>query len=173
MEEKAINEGAEYIILNKDGHKIYVDMYDIDDILPVQEVIFQGTNKKGMIYTVMFKDKSFWQIIMDDEDLTIFKNSTMLLQELAAFLIENSSPSETSGRSAISSVDIFLKVNIISLSNSEIFLTIWPFSKQSFKILNELSGIKFFKILISWEWQRLRIDVALANLEFKGIESSL
>ena len=74
MEEKAINEGAEYIILNKDGHKIYVDMYDIDDILPVQEVIFQRTNKKGMIYTVMFKDKSFWQIIMDDEDLTIFKN---------------------------------------------------------------------------------------------------
>ena len=74
MEEKAINEGAEYIILNKDGHKIYVDMYDIDDILPVQEVIFQGTNKKGMICTVMFKDKSFWQIIMDDEDLTIFKN---------------------------------------------------------------------------------------------------
>ena len=49
-------------------------MYDIDDILPVQEVIFQGTNKRGMIYTVMFKDKSFWQIIMDDEDLTIFKN---------------------------------------------------------------------------------------------------
>ena len=74
MEEKAINEGAEYIILNKDGHKIYVDMYDIDDILLVQEVIFQRTNKKGMIYTVMFKDKSFWQIIMDDEDLTIFKN---------------------------------------------------------------------------------------------------
>ena len=74
MEEKAINEGAEYIILNKDGHKIYVDMYDIDDILQVQEVIFQGTNKRGMIYTVMFKDKSFWQIIMDDEDLTIFKN---------------------------------------------------------------------------------------------------
>ena len=74
MEEKAINEGAEYIILNKDGRKIYVDMYDIDDILPVQEVIFQGTNKKSMIYTVMFKDKSFWQIIMDDEDLTIFKN---------------------------------------------------------------------------------------------------
>ena len=74
MEEKAINEGAEYIILNKDGHKIYVDMYDIDDILPVQEVILQGTNKKSMIYTVMFKDKSFWQIIMDDEDLTIFKN---------------------------------------------------------------------------------------------------
>lgn len=74
MEEKAINEGAEYIILNKDGHKIYVDMYDIDDILPVQEVIFQETNKKAMIYTVMFKDKSFWQIIMDDEDLTIFKN---------------------------------------------------------------------------------------------------
>ena len=74
MEEKAINEGAEYIILNKDGHKIYVDMYDIDDILPVQEVILQGTNKRGMIYTVMFKDKSFWQIIMDDEDLTIFKN---------------------------------------------------------------------------------------------------
>ena len=74
MEEKAINEGAEYIILNKDGRKIYVDMYDIDDILPVQEVIFQGTNKKGMIYTVMFKDKSSWQIIMDDEDLTIFKN---------------------------------------------------------------------------------------------------
>lgn len=74
MEEKAINEGAEYIILNKDGRKIYVDMYDIDDILPVQEVIFQETNKKAMIYTVMFKDKSFWQIIMDDEDLTIFKN---------------------------------------------------------------------------------------------------
>lgn len=74
MEEKAINEGAEYIILNKDGRKIYVDMYDIDDILPVQEVIVQGTNKKAMIYTVMFKDKSFWQIIMDDEDLTIFKN---------------------------------------------------------------------------------------------------
>ena len=74
MEEKAINEGAEYIILNKDGHKIYVDMYDIDDILPVHEVILQGTNKKAMIYTVMFKDKSFWQIIMDDEDLTIFKN---------------------------------------------------------------------------------------------------
>ena len=74
MEEKAINEGAEYIILNKDGHKIYVDMYDIDDILPVQEVILQGTNKKAMIYTVMFKDKSFWQIIMNDEDLTIFKN---------------------------------------------------------------------------------------------------
>lgn len=74
MEEKAINEDAEYIILNKDGRKIYVDMYDIDDILPVQEVIFQGTNKKAMIYTVMFKDKSFWQIIMDDEDLTIFKN---------------------------------------------------------------------------------------------------
>ena len=74
MEEKAINEGAEYIILNKDGRKIYVDMYDIDDILPVQEVIFQETNKKAMIYTVMFKDKSFWQIIMDDEDLIIFKN---------------------------------------------------------------------------------------------------
>ena len=74
MEEKAINEGAEYIILNKDGRKIYVDMYDIDDILPVQEVILQGTNKKAMIYTVMFKDKSFWQIIMDDEDLTMFKN---------------------------------------------------------------------------------------------------
>lgn len=74
MEEKAINEGAEYIILNKDGRKIYVDMYDIDDILPVQEVIVQGTNKKAMIYTVMFKDKSFWQIIMDNEDLEIFKN---------------------------------------------------------------------------------------------------
>ena len=74
MEEKAINEGAEYIILNKDGHKIYVDMYDIDDILPVEEVIFQETNKKAMICTVMFKDKSFWKIIMDDEDLTIFKN---------------------------------------------------------------------------------------------------
>lgn len=74
MEEKVINESAEYIILNKDGRKIYVDMYDIDDILPVQEVILQGTNKKAMIYTVMFKDKSFWQIIMDDEDLTIFKN---------------------------------------------------------------------------------------------------
>lgn len=74
MEEKAINEGAEYIILNKDGRKIYVDMYDIDDILPVQEVILQGTNKKAMIYTVMFKDKSFWQIIMDDEDLIMFKN---------------------------------------------------------------------------------------------------
>lgn len=73
-EEKAINEGAEYIILNKDGHKIYVDMYDIDDILPLQEVIFQGTNKKAMIYTVMFKDKSFWKIIMNDEDLKIFKN---------------------------------------------------------------------------------------------------
>ena len=73
-EEKAINEGAEYIILNKDGHKIYVDMYDIDDILPLQEVIFQGNNKKTMIYTVMFKDKSFWQIIMNDEDLKIFKN---------------------------------------------------------------------------------------------------
>lgn len=73
-EEKAINEGAEYIILNKDGHKIYVDMYDIDDILPVQEVVFQGNNKKAMIYTVMFKDKSFWQIIMNDEDLKIFKN---------------------------------------------------------------------------------------------------
>jgi hypothetical protein len=73
-EEKAINEGAEYIILNKDGHKIYVDMYDIDDILPLQEVIFQGNNKKAMIYTVMFKDKSFWQIIMNDEDLKIFKN---------------------------------------------------------------------------------------------------
>lgn len=74
MEEKVINESAEYIILNKDGRKIYVDMYDIDDILPVQEVILQGTNKKAMIYTVMFKDKSFWQIIMDDEDLTMFKN---------------------------------------------------------------------------------------------------
>lgn len=73
-EEKAINEGAEYIILNKDGHKIYVDMYDIDDILPLQEVIFQGNNKRAMIYTVMFKDKSFWQIIMNDEDLKIFKN---------------------------------------------------------------------------------------------------
>lgn len=73
-EEKAINEGAEYIILNKDGHKIYVDMYDIDDILPLQEVIFQETNKKTMVYTVMFKDKSFWQIIMNDEDLKIFKN---------------------------------------------------------------------------------------------------
>ena len=73
-EEKAINEGAEYIILNKGGHKIYVDMYDIDDILPLQEVIFQGTNKKAMFYTVMFKDKSFWQIIMNDEDLKIFKN---------------------------------------------------------------------------------------------------
>lgn len=73
-EEKAINEGAEYIILNKDGHKIYVDMYDIDDILPLQEVIFQGTNKKAMVYTVMFKDKSFWQIIMNDEDLKIFQN---------------------------------------------------------------------------------------------------
>lgn len=74
MEEKVINESAEYIILNKDGRKIYVDMYDIDDILPVQEVILQGTNKKAMIYTVMFKDKSFWQIIMDDEDLIMFKN---------------------------------------------------------------------------------------------------
>ena len=74
MEKKVINESAKYIILNKDGRKIYVDMYDIDDILPVQEVILQGTNKKAMIYTVMFKDKSFWQIIMDDEDLTIFKN---------------------------------------------------------------------------------------------------
>lgn len=74
MEEKVINESAKYIILNKDGRKIYVDMYDIDDILPVQEVILQGTNKKAMIYTVMFKDKSFWQIIMDDEDLTMFKN---------------------------------------------------------------------------------------------------
>lgn len=73
-EEKAINEGAEYIILNKDGYKIYVDMYDIDDILPLQEVVFQGTNKKAMVYTVMFKDKSFWQIIMNDEDLKIFKN---------------------------------------------------------------------------------------------------
>lgn len=73
MEEKAINEGAEYIVLNKDGHRIYIDMYDIDDILPVQEVIFRGTNKKSMIYTVMFKDKSFWQIIMDNEDLEIFK----------------------------------------------------------------------------------------------------
>ena len=74
MEKKVINESAEYIILNKDGRKIYVDMYDIDDTLPVEEVIFQETNKKAMIYTVMFKDKSFWQIIMDDEDLTIFKN---------------------------------------------------------------------------------------------------
>ena len=27
-----------------------------------------------MVYTVMFKDKSFWQIIMNDEDLKIFKN---------------------------------------------------------------------------------------------------
>ena len=74
MEEKTINEGAEYIILNTGGHKIYVDMYDIDDILPVQEVVFQETNKKAMIYTVMFKDKSFWRIIMNDEDLKIFKN---------------------------------------------------------------------------------------------------
>lgn len=73
-EEKAINEGAEYIILNKDGHKIYVNMYDIDDILPLQEVIFRETNKKAMVYTVMFKDKSFWQIIMNDENLKIFKN---------------------------------------------------------------------------------------------------
>ena len=79
MEEKAINEGAEYIILNKDGRKIYVDMYDIDDILPVQEVIFQETNKKAMIYTVMFKDKSFWQIIMDDEDL---KKKIILLTDI-------------------------------------------------------------------------------------------
>ena len=43
-------------------------------------------------------------------DFTISKNSLILLQELAAFLIENSSPSETSGILAISSIDIFLNV---------------------------------------------------------------
>lgn len=75
MEEiKTINENAEYIIINRDGHRIYVDMYDIDDILPVQEIIFQGTNKKVMIYSVMFKDKTFWQVPMEEEDLEIFKN---------------------------------------------------------------------------------------------------
>lgn len=74
MKEKTINENAEYIILNKDGHQIYVDMYEIDDILPIQEVVFQGTNKRVMIYTVMFKDKTFWQIPVEEEDLKIFKN---------------------------------------------------------------------------------------------------
>ena len=73
MDEKAINEEAEYIILDKDGHKIYVDMYDIDDILPVQEVVFQGTNKKAMIYTVMFKDKTFWRIPINKDSIEIFE----------------------------------------------------------------------------------------------------
>ena len=37
-EEKAINEGAEYIILNKDGHKIYV--YHVGNYAEIKSQLF-------------------------------------------------------------------------------------------------------------------------------------
>lgn len=74
MENEIINANAEYIALYKDNHTILVDMYDIDDILPIQEVVFNGTDKRIMLYSVMFKDHSFWQIPIEEEVLNNFKN---------------------------------------------------------------------------------------------------
>ena len=73
-EHKVINENAKYIALNQNNHTILVDMYDIDDILPIQEIIFNGTNKKIMLYSVMFNDNTFWQVPIEDETIEIFKN---------------------------------------------------------------------------------------------------
>ena len=72
---------------------------------------------------------------------TNFINSSAVLQELAAFFMTYSKPSETSGKFAISSVDIFLKLYIIISSNLDTSVTKWPELSSSSNIV-KLAGVK-------------------------------
>ena len=68
-----INANAEYITFDLNNHKTLVDMYDIKEIKPIQQVMMNGTDKKIMIYAVEFKDNLIWQIPIDDKSIEKFK----------------------------------------------------------------------------------------------------
>lgn len=68
-----INANAEYIAFDLNNHKTLVDMHDIKEIKPIQQVMMNGTDKKIMIYAVEFKDNLIWQIPIDDKSIEKFK----------------------------------------------------------------------------------------------------
>lgn len=81
-----INANAEYICVDKNGTNILLDMYDIDDILYLQDVqVLKGQAKNiydyyddsqfeiKKLYSIMFKDHTAWQLPIDDDTIEIFK----------------------------------------------------------------------------------------------------
>lgn len=81
-----INANAEYICVNKNGTNILLDMYDIDDILYLQDVQVLKRQAKNIydyyddsqletkkLYSIMFTDHTAWQLPIDDDTIEIFK----------------------------------------------------------------------------------------------------
>ena len=82
-----INAKAEYICFFKDGHNILVDMYDIDNILFLQdiEVLKKSVNnfydyydknnfETKKLYSIQFIDHTIWQLPLDDDVVKRFEN---------------------------------------------------------------------------------------------------
>lgn len=82
-----INAKAEYICFCKDGHNILVDMYDIDNILYLQDVqvLKKSTNnirdyydknnfEIKKLYSIQFIDHTIWQLPLDDDVVKRFEN---------------------------------------------------------------------------------------------------
>lgn len=69
-----INANAKYIILNVKGNKMYVDMYDILDIVPSQMQML-NEDKTGYIdlKNVVFKDGLVWTLAIDDKTLKLYE----------------------------------------------------------------------------------------------------
>ncbi|MBQ3474561.1 MAG: hypothetical protein IJH20_00095 [Bacilli bacterium] len=81
-----INANAKYICVDKNGTNILLDMYDIDDILYLQDVqVLKGQAKNiydyyddskfetKKLYSIMFTDHTAWQLPIDDDTIEIFK----------------------------------------------------------------------------------------------------
>ena len=63
-----INANAEYIVFNLNGRKIWVDMYDILDIVRVPQYVNQP------LYQVIYKDGTIWNILIDNETFEFYQN---------------------------------------------------------------------------------------------------
>lgn len=82
-----INANAKYICVNKNGTNILLDMYDIDDILYLQDVqVLKGQAKNiydyyddsqleiKKLYSIQFIDHTIWQLPLDDDVIKRFEN---------------------------------------------------------------------------------------------------
>lgn len=73
--EKAINDKAKYVILYQNNIPVLVDIYEINHIQFVQDVVIGKNGKKKPLYNIFFNDGTAWQTFGMDNLLEIYQKN--------------------------------------------------------------------------------------------------
>ena len=73
--EKAVNDKAKYVILYQNNIPVLVDIYEINHIQFVQDVVIGKNGEKKPLYNIFFNDGTAWQTFGMDNLLEVYQKN--------------------------------------------------------------------------------------------------